>query len=77
MYNENKKAFLWDAYHLLAPTVPAPIANHQMPTTWGARPDVQWARAGDLHSKVQCIMGNGHMGTPLWTDTSYNVTKYF
>ena len=28
------------------------------------------ARAGGLYSEVQCIMGNGHMGTPfpLWTD---------
>ena len=24
---------------------------------------------GELYSEVQCIMGNGHMGTPsLWTD---------
>ena len=31
-----------------------------------------------LYSEVQCIMGNGHMGTPLWTewwtDTYENIT---
>ena len=24
-----------------------------------------------LYSEIQCIMGNGHMGPPLWTDRHY------
>ena len=32
--------------------------------------DVWWSdvRGGGLYSEVQFIMGNGHMGLPLWTD---------
>ena len=38
----------------------------------GVRPGlgrVPWPHVGGgLYSEVQCIMGNGHMGTPPWTD---------
>ena len=40
----NKKAFQYDTYRPLAPTVHASIAT--------------------LYSKVQCIMGDGHMDPP-------------
>ena len=34
-----------------------------------------WDGGGALYCEVQCIMGNGHMGTPsLWTDTTENIT---
>ena len=34
----------------------------------------QWQRGGGLYSEVQCIMGNGHIGTPYeQTDTSENI----
>ena len=34
------------------------------------------SRGWALYSEVQCILGNGHMGTPLWTDrdTCENIT---
>ena len=34
---------------------------------------------GAPYSKVQCIMGNGHMGTPLWTDwlTYWHIWKHY
>ena len=35
-----------------------------------------WEGAGAMYSEVQCIMGNGHMGTPQnrMTDTCENIT---
>ena len=45
-------------------------AGDPMSDVWGLMCDDHGeGGAGDLNSEVQCIMGNGRMGTSLWTDT--------
>ena len=52
--------------------------GHQISLAGGSRFDVQWGMV--LYSEVQCIMGNGHMGstangqTDTQTDTCENIT---
>ena len=47
--------------------------GHQMSLASGVHEVPSWG--GGLYSEFQCIMGNGHMGTPrVQTDMTENIT---